>query len=283
MSKFISLATGHTSNTVSSSSSGSTSLSVGTATSLYNSTIIETGTEGGTTTTMSLFLTETGDTSPISINDLHQGQIGDCFLITAMGELARTEPLAIENMIIDNGNGTQSVRLFEASNGSLPNYGTSSFKAVWVTVTDNFQSTSVNNGSTQDVVNGVKEIWPQVLEQAIAQLNGGYSTISNGGYPAIAMEELTGQRAYSYSASSVSQSLLTAWSNANDMISLDTSSSNSTYNLVGNHAYMFEGLTVQNGTTYVKAGNPWGFDQPSLIPVSALGSVFVQVDVGRPT
>ena len=65
------------------------------------------------------------------------------------------------------------------------------------------------------------------------------------------------------------------------MIVLDTAVSNSTYNLVGDHAYMFDGLVTQGGTTYVKALNPWGVDEPNLIPVTALKNAFVEVDVGH--
>ena len=71
-------------------------------------------------------------------------------------------------------------------------------------MTNSFPSNSVNNGATQDVLNGQKEIWVQVLEKAVATLNGGYNDIANGGIPSIAMEELTGCSAYSTSPGAVS-------------------------------------------------------------------------------
>ena len=241
-----------------------------------------TGKEGSVTTGMSLYLTETGNTTAISATDIHQGQIGDCFLLSSIGEIALTNSASISAMIKQNTNGTETVTLYEAKTGALPSFGTTQFKTITETVTNNFQATSVNNGSTQDVVGGVKEIWPQVLEQAVAQLDGGYAAISNGGNPVIAMEELTGKAASFYSAASVTLSQLQADVTAKDMIVLDTSAAgNSTYNLVGSHAYMFDGLVVKSGTTYVQALNPWGTDQPSLIPVSALGKAFVEMDVGH--
>ena len=154
-------------------------------------------------------------------------------------------------------------------------------------MTNNFASYSVNNGASQDVVAGVKEIWPQVLENAFAQLGGGYSSIMNGGSPVYAMEQLTGKAATWYSPVQFGSTAAQITANfnglikANDMIVLDTNTSNSTYNLVGNHAYMFDGLVTQGGVTYVKALNPWGFDQPNLIPVTALSKAFVEVDVGH--
>ncbi len=240
------------------------------------------GKEGSVTTKMALYLTETGDTTPVSVNDIHQGQIGDCFLLSSIGEEVLTSNASISAMIKSNTNGTETVTLYEAKNGSLATFGTTQFKAVTVTVANNFQANSVNNGSTQDVVGGVKEIWPQVLEQAVAQLNGGYSSIANGGNPVIAIEELTGKAANFYSAASVTLSQLQSYVTAKDMIVLDTSAAgNSTYNLVGSHAYMFDGLVVKSGTTYVQALNPWGVDQPNLIPVSSLGKAFVEMDVGH--
>lgn len=231
---------------------------------------------------MALYLTEPGNSNAISISDLNQGQLGDCFLISAIGEIARTSPSTISAMIKQNANGTETVTLNEAKNGSLAWFGTTQYKAVAETVVNNFSSLSVDNGSAQDVVGGVKEIWPQVLESAFAQLNGGLAAIANGGYPVVAMETLTGKAANYYSPASVSLSTLQSWVSANDMIVLDTrASGNATFNLVGSHAYMFEGLVTQKGVTYVQAGNPWGFDQPSLIPVSQLNSAFAEMDVGH--
>jgi hypothetical protein len=241
------------------------------------------GKVGSPTAKMALYLTEAGNTAAISISDINQGQIGDCFLLSAIGELVRTEPTAISNMIVQNTNGTETVTLHIAANGALPFFGTTAFKTVSVVVANNFQSSSVNNGAAQDLVGGVKEIWPQVVEQAVAQLSGGYANISHGGYPVVAMEELTGHAATYMSPASITLASLQAMVAAKDMIVLDTAASNATYNLVGGHAYMFDSLVVQNGTTYIKADNPWGFNQPSLIPFSALGKAFAEIDIGHPT
>src|SRR5579863_8073929 len=147
------------------------------------------------TAATALYLLEPGNTSLISIYDINQGQIGDCFLLASIGEIALWHPSAIMNMIHANADGTETVTLHLAASGQLPTYGTTQFRATTVTVTNVFPSYAVNNGATQDVVNGVKEIWVQVLEKAVATLEGGYNSIAYGGYPEIAMEELTGQQA----------------------------------------------------------------------------------------
>jgi hypothetical protein len=239
-------------------------------------------TTGATAPKTALFLTEAGNTSAISVSDINQGQIGDCFLLSSIGEVALTKPADITNMIKVNANGTETVTLYEASNGKLPTFGTTSFKAVQVTVDNTFLSSGVNNGATQDVLNGTKEIWVQVLEKAVATLGGGYGSIAYGGNPMIAMEELTGKAASYLSPASVSAATLQSLSNAGDMLVFDTANSASLpYNLVGNHAYMFEGLSTVNGVAMVKLGNPWGFDQPAAIPVTQLSKAIVEIDVGK--
>ncbi len=157
-------------------------------------------------TTTALYLQEPGDTSLISVHDINQGQIGDCFLLAAIGEIALFHPSAITNMIYANPDGTETVTLHLTASGQLPNYGTTSFKSTAITVNNTFPSNAVNNGASQDVVNGVKEIWVQVLEKAVATLGGGYNYIANGGNPMIAMEELTGQSASSIAPASLTLS-----------------------------------------------------------------------------
>ena len=236
----------------------------------------------GAVLTQALYLTEAGDNSAININDIHQGQIGDCFLLAAMGEMARYHPTAISNMIHYNANGTETVALYTGLNGLPPQFGQYSFKATTQTVSNVFSSSSVNNGATQDVVGSQKEIWAQVVEKAYAQANGGYAGIQNGGSPFLAMEQLTGKAAQWMPGSMLSLSALAQHATAGDLIVMDTYASGALpFGLVNNHAYMFEGLTTVSGTAYVQLGNPWGFAQPSLIPFAQLSRGITEVDFGR--
>jgi hypothetical protein len=228
-----------------------------------------------------LFLQEAGDTAAISVNDLHQGQLGDCFLIASIGELALTHPDAITKMIKVNANGTETVTLYTDKNGHVANYGTTVFKATTITIDNTFSSAGVNNGATQDVLNGQKEIWPQVLEKAIATLDGGYNTIANGGNPMIVMQELTGHAASFMSAAALTIQKLQAFIAEGDLIAMDTGGGGLPFNLVNSHAYMFEKLTITNGAAMVQVGNPWGTNQAAAIPFSQLSKAFVEVDIGH--
>lgn len=112
----------------------------------------------GAAPAQTLYLTEAGDTAAITVNDLHQGALGDCFLISAIGEIALTRPAAISNMIHTNANGTETVTLYTDRGGRLPGFGTTAFKADPVTVTTSFPTSSVNQYAGQSVAGGVKEI-----------------------------------------------------------------------------------------------------------------------------
>ncbi len=232
--------------------------------------------------TPTLYLTGKGDTNAISVGDINQGQIGDCFLLASIGEIALLQPSFISSAIHLNADGSETVRLYKSANGSLPGWNTTAYKSFAQTVTNVFPSYAVNNGATQGVLSGHKEIWPQVLEKAVASMDGGYAAISGGGSPLFAMEELTGHAATYVTPASLTLAELQAFSKAGDLIVMDTlSGSGLPDKLVGNHAYMFEGITGSGSAASIRLGNPWGFDQPAPILLSQLSRGIAEVDIGH--
>ena len=229
-----------------------------------------------------LYVTETGTTAPISVTDINQGQLGDCYLLSSIGEIALNKPSFISSAIHVNGNGTEAVTLYNASNGSVPNWYSTAFKATSVTVTNAFPTNSVNNIASQDVLGNQKEIWPQVLENAYASLNGGYNAIGRGGSPVLAMEELTGHAASFLAPASLTLAVLQGDVLAGDLIVMDTLNKNGLSNgLFGDHAYMFNGVSGTGSAATLKLLNPWGMDQPTPILLSQLAKSFAEVDVGH--
>ena len=228
-----------------------------------------------------LFGQETGDTVAISVNDIHQGQLGDCFLLSAIGEIALNSPSTIMSMIHANADGTETVTLHGDARGHLPVTLGAPAATLTETVTNVFDSRAVNNGAGQDVVGGQKEIWAQVMEKAYAQAGGGYASIANGGSPVLALEALTGHAASFQSGASLTIAQLTADVGSHDLIVMDTGAGKLGYGLVQDHAYMFEGVQRVGGVAEIKLGNPWGFNQPGLIPLSQLGHNIAEVDVGH--
>jgi hypothetical protein len=239
---------------------------------------------GSAAPAQTLFLTESGTAGPVSVTDINQGQLGDCFLLSPIGEEALFHQTAIMNMIHNNGNGTETVTLYIDTNGRLPSFASKTFKPTTVTVNNTFSAQSVNNAGYQDVVANQKEIWPQVIEKAAATLAGGYNAIANGGYPVLAMEELTGHTASYMSPTALSLGALQSFAAAGDLITMDTASSGLGYGLVGNHCYMFNKIIGSGSSASVQLLNPWGVAQPAAIPLTRLAqSGIVEVDIGRMT
>jgi hypothetical protein len=239
-------------------------------------------TQNSATQVDTLFLQEPGDTTAVSVDDINQGQIGDCFILSPIGELALFHPASITQMIHANSNGTETVTLYTDSDGQLPGFSSTSFTPIEITVANSFPSNSVNNGTTQDVVGNQKEIWPQVLEKAFATLDGGYGAIANGGSPVLATEELTGHAATWMSPAALTLNELVSSLAAGDLVTMDTSGTTGLpFNLVSDHAYMVAGVNTQGGAPTVQLLNPWGFDEPAAIPLAQLSQGIIEVDIGH--
>ena len=117
----------------------------------------------------------------------------------------------------------------------------------------------------------------------MATLNGGYNAIANGGYPVLAMEELTGRTATYVSPSQLTLASLQQHIAAGDLMTFDTSSKGGLpYGLVSNHAYMFSKMTGSGSSASIQLLNPWGTNQPASIPFAKLAtSGVVSIDIGH--
>ena len=94
--------------------------------------------------------------------DIAQGASGDCYLMSSLAELTVQDPTAIENMFIDNGDGTFAVRFFERG------------VARYVTVNEELpvyhymvgpEYAAFGNGYTSN------ELWVALAEKAYCQMN----------------------------------------------------------------------------------------------------------------
>jgi hypothetical protein len=206
--------------------------------------------------------------------DVQQGQVGDCWLMASLAEVAARDPQDITSMFtyqgttVENGVtvGLYSVRFYD-SNGyahyvtvdtELPNGGY-------------YYDTPVGgsgavNGSSQPV------LWVALAEKAYAEANGlGYVTTSNpgvdsyaaldGGWPQWALQVITGWSANRYSVNPTD--VASAW-NAGELIVLDTNTPTSSY-IVGDHCYAVVGYNSASSLPY-EAFNPWGTDANGWAP-----------------
>jgi hypothetical protein len=209
-----------------------------------------------------------GPSGAPSWEDVNQGYLGDCYFVSALGEVALQAPSAIQSMITSNGNGTYGVRFFV--NGK-PDY-----------VTVNTQLPVMGggyrwaNGSTLEFANGASDTWVALIEKAYAQLNAqtnaphgmalnsasdSYAGIAAGNGSALTL--ITGQpeSATVLYAGESSNALASILSNAASAFKageevLMSTPGNSSGNLVGGHMYMVTGINAATGALAIQ--NPWG-------------------------
>ena len=235
------------------------------------------------------FLTEPGDKTDVSESDIHQGATGDCFLLSSMGEIARIDPALIKKMITPNGDGSYTVTLHRQDNGITNLWGlfSNNYTEVKVRVTPDPVAGGVNAGAGQSVgADGTKEIWPQLLEKAYAQVSGGMAAINKGGRPEAAMQTLTGHDADYVWAKDAKYADVKQAFDAGKPITMDTLDDDHgkkklPFGLHGGHAYMVEKIdTGPDGKPYVHLKNPWGFDDPQPIPFDRLPAALQTVSTG---
>jgi Putative Ig domain/Calpain family cysteine protease len=214
-----------------------------------------------------------------SMNDINQGYLGDCYLLSSLAEVAKQNAGDITSMFTSNGNNTYGVRFYV--NGV----------ADYVTVNN-----SLADGGS--VFNSGTDIWASLAETAYAELQtagpvtgnsvnygNSWSTIGNGGAPEFALEEITGASAITdfrangsswsdvvynqsfavtnYSTGNATanvlstlasdlakgdDAVLSSWTNAYDSSGKQT--------LVASHAMSIYGYDSTTGMVEIR--NPWG-------------------------
>ena len=97
-----------------------------------------------------------------SYTDVRQGEIGDCYFLASLAEIAMQNPTAITSMFIVNGDGTYTVRFF---NGS---------QAQYVTVDQQLPTTSgtlIFDGLGASAASASNVLWVALAEKAYVEIN----------------------------------------------------------------------------------------------------------------
>ncbi len=195
--------------------------------------------------------------------DVDQGALGDCWFLASLEEVAFRSPSLIQNMFIDNGDNTFSVRFFHNGN------------AEYVTV-DRFLPVDAFNtfafANTSDAFNDASNaLWAALAEKAYAQINesgwigsGGVNSYwaLDGGWPDGAMSHLTGQSVVMIGMADGAATLMGS-AIGNDflsgrMITFCSDFAGVDANIVAGHCYAMLGYEANSGTFTL--GNPWGTD-----------------------
>ena len=198
-----------------------------------------------------------------SFTDVAQGSAGDCWFLASLAETAARDPKIIQNMFINNGNGTWTVRFYV--NG-VPDY---------VTVNDQLPvataDPSYNGGYAFDAPqNGI--LWVALAEKAFAEenLSGGVTTgqqgvdsyaALNGGYPSWALAAITGWSSSEFDVTpGVTSQDIAAAMQAGDLVCIGTpNSSDIDPYLVPGHCYAIVGYNPSSSMPF-EVFNPWGIN-----------------------
>lgn len=192
-----------------------------------------------------------------SHTDPRQGDVGDCWLLAALGAIAMDSPITLRHNVVDFGDGTYGVRLgknFYRVDADLP-------------------AASPNSTDTAYAALGAdRSLWVAIVEKAYAHyrtangitnsytaLNGGWSIEVNRAFGAVAARD---QSIGGYpSAAALAAAMYNAWSSYKAVtIGFTTTAPNAP--LINAHMYQVLSF-VKNPAgqiTAVKLRNPWGRD-----------------------
>ena len=209
--------------------------------------------------------------------DMHQGTLGDCYLIAALGALADSSPQTIENMIIPNGveNGIASytVRFYYQSGGA--------YVADYVTVSALLPGYS-GGALVYAGVGADGSWWLPLVEKAYAEWNetgregrdgqNAYASLGWGCMQSVD-EQVLGRAATTYCPASdpaAEQAVIAALANGEAVTAAIGSSGDATrfnqLGLVSGHAYVvmgYDGDPASPTFGTFQLENPWGGDEPT--------------------
>jgi hypothetical protein len=194
----------------------------------------------------------------ISYADISQGQVGNCYFLAALGSVALQEPSAIQDMFIDNKDGTYTVGFHKSAT-----------EMHYVTV-DRYLPTVGDDrifasfGTDKD--NASNELWVALVEKAYAQANesnwigqdytNSYQGIASG-ISSIAVSHLTGWS--TATSEDLSFKTVVKLINSGAALTVGSRLAPPDIRVVGLHAYTLLGYNATTGRFTVF--NPWGFDR----------------------
>ncbi len=198
----------------------------------------------------------------ISHDDIRQGYINNCFFLAGLGATLVQSSEIIQNMFVDNGDGTFTVRFY---NKGVADY---------VTVDRYLPTNNIGNlvyGNAGDYYdNANNELWVTLAEKAYAQLNesgwinqdntNSYSGIGNAGYLSDAFTHITGEK--SRLGRFLSFDKVVDAFNSGEAIGFGSKSGGIESNIVASHAYAL--IDYNADTQKFTLLNPWSTDNNAL-------------------
>ena len=206
-----------------------------------------------------------GPTGAASIEDVCQGESGDCVLLAYLIAVVENHPQLLSSMFVDNGNGTYGVRFYVNGN------------EMWETVNDELPTISGGVVYAHNYNWQITSLWAPLVEKAYAQLSStgliGFPAVNsyNNIYgdsgpdvvgPLIDCTDVTtylSSRADWYSDKSI---FITALANGDDVVLGTPDNDVTTYDSSGNvelvPSHLFAVVGYDSGTGDFIIRNPWG-------------------------
>jgi hypothetical protein len=226
---------------------------------------------------------------PDPLDDINQGDIGDCWYLAGVGAVAEANPDLLKQHIRANPNGTYTVTFFDKG------------KPVDVTVTADFpHGTKGNSYTWGDAWPGHSDgsEWVQIYEKAYVQFRGGsYANIS-GGFGDTSIGDLTGvpttrQDPGDYSLAQIQDKLskgyaITLGSKRTDAAWWEFWSNPETMDnghIVTSHEYFIQSVDLTGQPPTITVVNPWGAqgsaDHTVKLTEDQLHQYFDEISMGQ--
>ncbi len=195
----------------------------------------------------------------LSWDDVTQGAVGNCYLLSALSAVAATSPEVLTERIRHVGGGVYEVRFFEKTRTGPREI------AVRVDGTLPLEDGERVYGGAREA----RELWVSLVEKAFAAWQGGYEVINQGGFPEDTFYALTGRKS-DYVGDLQRARASRVWSlmeaatkdgrpmTAGTWLQADFEADYEAVGLVEGHAYSLLGVSDVGGERTVTLRNPWG-------------------------
>lgn len=198
----------------------------------------------------------------ISHDDIRQGYINDCFFLAGLSATLVQSPEIIQDMFIDNGDGTFTVRFY--------NKGVADYVTVDRYLPTNNIGKFVYANPGDNYADANNELWVALAEKAYAQINesgwinqdntNSYNGIGNAGYLSDAFAHITGEKAALGRLLNFDKLVETF--NSGEAVGFGSKSTGVQSNIVTSHAYAL--VDYNADTQKFTLLNPWSTDNTAL-------------------
>lgn len=184
-------------------------------------------------------------TSGPSNQDIDQGGLGDCWLMSALGEAARANANSIRRSVVSLGDGTYGVALgsnYYRVDAELPTDGSGNLRLAGSGVDD--------------------DIWVAIMEKAYAKYRDGSNTYSSlgGGWSSEVWNALgatnSASKSYGAGQGATALSYIQTERNAGKAVVVSINNAVAGSGLASTHVYMVEAVDTALGQITLR--NPWG-------------------------